>query len=184
MLNGAYWPYWRIRRRGISAALRAWGVPAGIDFQYRLERTRLLNSRHRRRSRQWPKWVRVALPHAEIYAGWNEVSIPGLQARPDGLAWGKLHGVETLFWLEVESRSFRGKDSVEKMAVRWKKAKGYADATGMHLVFVVLSLPWVREAVQEVFTDLPLTCAVITASWHRLNFGKLPYPKWGEAVFE
>ena len=84
------WPYWRIRRPGLSAALRAWGVPAGAEFGHRSERNRLLDSIHRRRSRQWPKWVSKALPHAEIYAGWSEVGIPGLKANPDALAWGRI----------------------------------------------------------------------------------------------
>lgn len=52
MWNGDHWPYWRIKRKGIVAALRAWGVPAGERFDNYLERTRLLNSIHRRRSRQ------------------------------------------------------------------------------------------------------------------------------------
>jgi hypothetical protein len=53
--------------------------------------------------RQWPKWVSKALPHADKYSGWSEVSIPGLKANPDALAWGKILDTETLFWLEVES---------------------------------------------------------------------------------
>jgi hypothetical protein len=182
--NGDYWPYWMIRRPGISAALRAWGVPAGTQFNYRLERTRLLNSRHRRRSRQWPKWLSLALPHAEIYAGWNEVSILGLRARPDALAWGKIHGAETLFWLEVETSNFSRNRLVEKTAVRWMKAKSYADAVGVHLIFVLLGMKWVRDAARVAFMDIPGNCAVISSDWHRLNFGKLPYPKWGEAVIE
>jgi hypothetical protein len=100
--EGDIWPYWRIRRPGLSVALRAWGIPSGTVFKNRLERNRLLDSVHRRRSRQWPKWVSKALPHAEIYAGWSEVGIPGLKASPDALAWGRIHGMETLFWLEVE----------------------------------------------------------------------------------
>lgn len=32
------WPYWRIRRPGLSVALRVWGVPAGAEFCYRSER--------------------------------------------------------------------------------------------------------------------------------------------------
>jgi hypothetical protein len=182
--NGDYWPYWKIRRPGISAALRAWGVPSGIRFDYRLERTRLLNSHHRRRSRQWPKWVSLALPHAEIYAGWNEVSIPEIRARPDALAWGRIHEAETLFWLEVESGAFSRNRIVEKTTVRWMKAKAYAGAVGVHLIFVLLGMPWVRDAARIAFTDIPGDCAVIISSWHRLNFGKLPYPKWGEAVVE
>jgi hypothetical protein len=182
--NGDYWPYWKIRKPGLSAALRAWGVPAGIQFDYRLERTRLLNSHHRRRSRQWPKWLSLALPHAEIYAGWNEASIIGLRARPDGLAWGTIQDRETLFWLEVESGAFSRRRMLEKTALRWMKAKGYADAAGVHLIFVLLGEPWVRKAVRMAFTDIPRNCGVIIASWHRLNFGNLPFPKWQEVVFE
>jgi hypothetical protein len=182
--NGNYWPYWKIRRSGVSAALRAWGIPAGMQFKYRLERTRLLNSYHRRRSRQWPAWVSLGLPHAEIYAGWNEVSIPGLRARPDGLAWGKLDGGETLFWLEVESGNVSWNRMVEQTAVRWAKARDYAAAAGVHLIFVLLGTPWTRRAARIAFTDVPQHCAVITSSWDKPNFGQLPYPKWGEAVIE
>lgn len=182
--NGDYWPYWKIRRLGVSTALRAWRVPVGARFDYRLERTRLLNSYHRRRSRQWPAWVSLALPHAEIYAGWNEVSIPGLRTRPDALAWGTIYGTETLFWLEVESGNVSWKRMVEQTEVRWMKAKGYAHATGVHLIFVLLGVPWVRRAARLAFTDVPQSCAVIASSWDKLNFGKLPYPKWGEVVIE
>ena len=108
----------------------------------------------------------------------------GLWARPDGLAWGKIHGVETLFWLEVESGRFTRNRLVEKTAVRWRKAKGYADAVGMHLIFALLGMPWVREAARIAFMDVPGNCAVIISSWNRLDFGELPYPKWGEVVVE
>ncbi len=178
------WPYWRIRRPGLSAALRAWGVPAGAEFGYRSERNRLLDSVHRRRSRQWPKWVSMALPHAEIYAGWSEVGIPGLKANPDALAWGKVQGYETLFWLEVESGHSSRNLILDKTTVRWLKATGYAEAVGVHLVFVFLAMPWVRDAARLAFMDVPRTCAVIVADWSRHNFGQLPFPKWGEAVVE
>lgn len=182
--NGEYWPYWKIRRPGISAALRAWGVPTGTRFNHRLERTHLLNSRHRRRSRQWPRWVSKALPHAEIYAGWSEVSIMGLRTRPDALAWGKIDGVETLFWLEVETSNAGRTRLIEKTSIRWEKAKGYANIVGVHLIFVLLGMRWVRNAARVAFTDVPPNCAVISTDWSRLNFGNLPYPKWGEAVIE
>jgi hypothetical protein len=165
-------------------ALRIWGVPAGERFDYRRERNRLLNSLHRRRSRQWPKWVSLALPHAKIYAGWNEVTIPGLDVRPDALAWGKLQNAETLFWLEVESGSVSGQRIEDLNSVRWKKATRYAKATGMQLVFVLLGQPWVRDVAQMAFTEVPPTCAVIISSWNRFDFGKLPFPKWGEVVVE
>jgi hypothetical protein len=178
------WPYWRIRRPGVSAALRTWGVPAGAEFGYRSERNRLLDSVHRRRSRQWPKWVSKALPHADIYAGWSEVGIPGLKANPDALAWGKILGVETLFWLEVESGKSSRHIILDKTTVRWLKATGYAEAVGLHLIFVFLAMPWVRDAARLAFMDVPSTCAVIVADWSRHNFGQLPFPKWGEVVVE
>jgi len=182
--NGDHWPYWKIKRQGVSAALRAWGVPAGVNFDHRLEKNRLLNSRHRRRSRQWPKWVSLALPHAEIYAGWNEVSIPGIKARPDALAWGKIDKVETLFWLEVETGSLAWWRIEEQTTIRWIKATNYAKANGVHLVFVLLGQRWVQEAARMAFTDVPPTSAAILSSWNRLSFGQLPFPKWGEVVVE
>jgi len=178
------WPYWRIRRPGLSAALRAWGVPAGAEFGYRSERNRLLDSVHRRRSRQWPKWVSKALPHAEIYSGWSEVGIPGLKANPDALAWGKIADFETLFWLEVESGKSSRNLILEKTTVRWLKATSYAEAVGVNLIFVFLAMPWVRDAARLAFLDVPKTSAVIVADWSRHNFGKLPFPKWGETVVE
>ena len=178
------WPYWRIRRPGLSAALRVWGVPAGAVFSNRSEKNRLLDSVHRRRSRQWPKWVSMAIPHAEIYAGWSEVGIPGLKANPDALAWGKLQGLETLFWLEVESGHSSKNLILDKTTVRWLKATGYAEAVGVQLVFVFLAMPWVRDAARLAFIDVPRTSAVIVADWSRQNFGQLPFPKWGEVVME
>jgi hypothetical protein len=184
MWTGKYWPYWRIRRAGISAALRAWGVPVGESFPDRLEKYRLPNSPHRSRARQWPKWVSRALPHAEIYAGWNEVSIPGLKSCPDGLAWGTIDGVETLFWLEVESSGRRVNEHRKITARRWRKAQAYAEAAGVHLIFVLLGMPSVHEKVRPALTDVTSRCAVILANWHKRNFGKLPYPRWGEVVMD
>jgi hypothetical protein len=128
--------------------------------------------------------VSKALPHAEIYAGWNEVGIPGLKANPDALAWGKLDGFETLFWLEVESGHSSKNLIFDKTTVRWLKATGYADAVGVRLVFVFLAMPWVRDAARLAFIDVPKTCAVIVADWSRQNFGHLPFPKWGETIVE
>ena len=177
-------PYWRIRRPGLSAALRAWGVPPYAQFGSRTERNRLLDSTHRRRSRQWPAWLRKALPHAEIYSGWSEVGIPQLRTNPDALAWGKLQGVETLFWLEVESGKSSRKLILDKTVTRWLKATRYARAAGVHLVFVFLAMPWVRDAARLAFIDIPPHSAVVIADWSRSNFGRLPFSKWGEVVFE
>lgn len=177
-------PYWRIRRPGLSAALRAWGIPPDAEFVRRTERNRLLDSTHRRRSRQWPAWLRKALPHADIFAGWSEVGISQLRTNPDALVWGKIHGVETWFWLEVESGKSSRKLILDKTVTRWLKATEYTRAVGVHLVFVFLAMPWVRDAARLAFADVPVHSAVIVADWGRNNFGRLPYPKWGEVVFE
>jgi len=107
-----------------------------------------------------------------------------LRANPDALAWGKLEGFETLFWLEVESGHSSRNLILDKTTVRWLKAIGYAEAVGVRLVFVFLAMPWVRSAARLAFIDVPGNCAVIVADWSRGNFGQLPFPKWGEAVVE
>jgi len=177
-------PYWKIRRPGLSAALRAWGVPPEAEFIHRKERTRLLDSPHRRWSRQWVAWLRKAYPHAKIYAGWSEVGIPNTRAYPDGLAWGKMDGVETLFWLEVESGNSSRRLILDKTGNRWWKATVYSEAVGINLVFVILAMPWVRDAARPAFTDVPPHAAVVLAGWKKKNFGQLPFTKWGEVVFE
>lgn len=177
-------PYWRIRRPGVSAALRYWGVPAGMPFNFRSERNKLRDSEHRRRSRQWPAWLKKALPHATIYAGWNEVGVPGLGANPDSLAWGEMNGVETLFWMEVESGKSSRQLILDKTVSRWQKATTYAEYLDIHLVFVFLGRSWVRSAARMAFMAVPESCAVVVADWSAKNFGQLPYPKWGEVVFE
>ena len=177
-------PYWRIRRPGVSAALRAWGVPPDSQFVGRTEKHRLFDSTHRRRSRQWPDWLRKALPHAEIYAGWSEVGISHIRANPDALVWGKMDGVETLFWLEVESGKSSRKLLLDKTISRWLKASAYANAFDVHLVFTFLAMPWVRDVARLAFMDVPSHTAVIVADWSKGNFGQLPFPKWGEVVFE
>lgn len=177
-------PYWKIKRPGVSAALRHWGVPAGIPYNFRNERNKLPDGAHRRRSRQWPTWVKKAIPHANIYAGWNEVSIPDARANPDSLAWGDINGVETLFWMEVESGKSSRQLILNKTITRWQKAVLYANYVGVHLVFAFLGMRWVRNAARLAFVDVPKSCAVVVADWSKDNFGQLPYPKWGEVTFE
>jgi hypothetical protein len=165
-------------------ALRHWGVPAGVPFEFRTERNKLPDGAHRRRSRQWPTWVKKALPHATIYAGWNEVSIPDARANPDSLAWGNINGVETLFWMEVESGKSSRQLLLEKTVKRWEKAVQYANYVDMYLVFAFLGMPWVQNAARLAFMDVPKNCAVVITDWSKANFGQLPYPKWGEVTFE
>ena len=92
--------------------------------------------------------------------------------------------METLFWLEVESGKSSRKLILDKTISRWLKAAKYADAFDVHLVFTFLPMPWVRDAARLAFMDVPAHTAVIVADWSKGNFGKLPYPKWGEVVFE
>ena len=112
------------------------------------------------------------------------ISIPGFKVRPDALAWGEIQKAETLFWLEVESGFSSAQYMYDQTALRWAKAKNYAEAAGVRLVFVLLGSQWVRQAVRIAFTDVPPSCAVILAGTKRRHFGKFPYPKWGEVVVE
>ena len=54
----------------------------------------------------------------------------------------KIYRVETLFWLEVESNNISRNRLLDKTVARWIKAKCYADAAGVHLIFVLLGMPW------------------------------------------
>ena len=107
-----------------------------------------------------------------------------MRTNPDALVWGKIHGVETWFWLEVESGKSSRKLILDKTVTRWLKAMEYTKAVGVHLVFVFLAMPWVRDAARLAFVDVPAHTAVVMADWGKDNFGRLPYPKWGELVFE
>ncbi|MEJ2710642.1 MAG: helix-turn-helix transcriptional regulator [Anaerolineales bacterium] len=169
-------PSWKIGRRGVSRALRSWGLPPGIPFPGRKERTSAAR-RHRRTARLWPAWLRRAWPWAEIWTGWSEVRLGRL--RPDALAWGELAGRETLFWLEVESGKFSREALKHKMSRRFERAWLYARCFSLPLVFALLAPPWVRRAVVKVFVSVPYEAAVILADWK--GFGDLPIPKWGLA---
>ena len=57
--------------------------------------------------------------------------------------------------------------------------RGYAKAVGVHLVFVFLAMPCVRDAARLAFTNVPPRSAVVVADWSKSNFGQLPYSKWG-----
>jgi hypothetical protein len=169
-------PVWKVRRAGLSLALRSWGLPPGIPFPARRERS-AATGRHRRTTRLWPAWLRRAWPGASVWAGWSEVALGRL--RPDALAWGKLAGREALFWLEVESGNASREALRRKTARRFEQALGYARRFSLALVFAVLSPPWVRRAVVEVFVGLPGDVAVVLADWK--EYGALPMPQWGSA---
>jgi len=168
------YPSWKIRRPGVSLALRSWGVPPGVAFPARKERSSA-RGRHRRTSRLWPAWLRRAWPLAEIWTGWSEVALGRL--RPDALAWGQLLGREALFWLEVESGNASRATLRGKTSRRFREALRYARRNSLALVFALLAPPWVRKAVLEVFAGMPGDAAVVLADWKA--FGVLPAPGWG-----
>jgi hypothetical protein len=171
------YPFWKITRRGISIAHRSWGLPPDYHFPERKEHRTPMDSRHRRTLRQWPAWLRKAWPHADIWCGWSEVHIEGLEATPDALAWGALDGNEALFWCEVESGHSAGVLIRKKISRRLAMATAYAESLKVRLVFVLLAMPWVQEAARPALAGINSTTAVITSDWRR--FGQLPVVEWG-----
>jgi hypothetical protein len=172
-----HFPVWCITRRGTSLALRSWCVPLRFSFQKRSERS-YAQGRHKRTARLWPAWLRRSWPDADIWTGWSEVSL-GQRLRPDALAWGRLEGRETLFWLEVERGSDSRAELQRKTVQRFNQAMVYARQFSVHLVFALLAPPWVRETTVQVFRNVPEMAAVVLADWK--GFGVLPVPAWGEA---
>jgi hypothetical protein len=175
--GGDAFPIWRLRRAGVSLALRSWGLPPGIPFPTRRERSSS-TGRHRRTARLWPAWLRRAWPQAEVWTGWSEVAL--WRSRPDALAWGKLSGREALFWLEVESGNASRAALRRKMARRFERALIYARRFSLDLVFALLAPPWVRRTVVEIFIQIPGDAAVVLADWKA--FGILPPPRCGSAL--
>jgi hypothetical protein len=167
-------PTWQINRRGISLSLRSWGVPAGMPFPSYKER-KLIPGRHRRTTRFWPAWLCMAWPQAEIWTGWSEVTFS--RCWPDALAWGRVDGFETLFWLEVESGHRSRNELVTILRRRFNQAIIYARRFPIRLVFVVLGQTWVQGTSAKVFLDLPHDAAVVMGDW--LTFGQLALPGWG-----
>jgi hypothetical protein len=169
---------WHLKQHGLSIALRSWGVPKGIDFKARLEKHQVqIGYRHRHIARLWSAWLKAALPQAQIWAGWSEVCIPGTSVIPDGLAWGRLHSHEVLFWLEVGDDHKSRKEITKTTRIRLNAALKYCKGTGMRLVYAQLSTPWVHDAVAEACGELPEWAAVVLGN-HRW-FGELPMIEWG-----
>ena len=169
-------PVWRVRRAGLSLALRSWSLPTGVAFPSRRERS-ASGGRHRRTARLWPAWLQRSWPQAEVWAGWSEVALGRL--RPDALAWGELLGGEALFWLEVESGNASRETLQRKTIRRFEQALLYTRCFSLCLVFTLLAPPWVRQAVVGGFVGLPGDAAVVLADWKA--FGALPVPGWGSA---
>jgi hypothetical protein len=101
----------------------------------------------------------------------------GLALRPDALTWGILSGREALFWLEVESGNASRETLRRKTALRFERTLICARSFSLSLVFALLAPPWVRQAVVEVFVQVPGDAAVVLADWKA--FGALPVPQWG-----
>lgn len=174
-------PYWQLSRSGLSYTMRRWNAPPKIDFTNRREGDSSdIRTPHRHVSRMWPTWLRSAYPKAEIWMGWSEVRIPGISVRPDALAWGRILGFETLFWLEVGD-NHKGNNEIEvDTRTRLEQALVFCRRTGVHLVYAQVSPNWVQKAAQWGITNLPDEAGVIMG--HANYFGKLPMIEWGKVM--
>jgi hypothetical protein len=174
---------WHLTRRGTSLALRSWGVPKTVTFDRKVRGERHLFhliGEHRNISRKWLAWLKAAWPHVDVWAGWAEVGIPEIRVIPDALAWGRVQGYETLFWLEVGD-DHRSRPTIEaKMKKRFHSASQLARRTGVRLVFAVLAPHWVQNAAGWAFENLPGDVAVVMGGWK--HFGELPSLEWGKVM--
>ncbi len=171
-------PLWHTRRKGLSLALQSWGVPTGTQFRSRMEdNLQQIGTKHRQIARSWPAWLKAAWPRAEIWAGWSEVRIPGFYVIPDCLAWGKIQGYETLFWLEVGDEHRSRANIINITSKRLTQAINLCRRTGARLVYTQLSRKWVREAVKWGCLGLPEDVAIVLGDWRK--FGELPMVEWG-----
>jgi hypothetical protein len=171
------YPFYRITRKGSSIALRSWGIPPDYYFPERWEFRDPADSRHRKTLRKWPVWVKKGWPHVDVWAGWSEVYLKGLDATPDALAWGIFDTYETLFWLEVESGHQSSKRISQKINRRLNQAAAFAKSTRVHVVFVLLAMPWVQKAAGPALVNIQDHVAVVTGDWN--DFGHLPVAEWG-----
>jgi hypothetical protein len=174
-------PLWHPKSRGLSLALRSWGVPTALDFKNRTEENlQQIGTPHRSISRSWSEWLRSAWPQAEIWTGWSEVRIPGISVIPDALAWGKIQGYETLFWLEVGDEHKRRDKITDITARRLNQAWELYERTGVRIVYVQLSTNWVHKAARWACVNLPKEVAVVMGN--RSKFGELPMLEWGRVT--
>jgi hypothetical protein len=171
------YPFYKITRKGNSLALRSWGIPPGYYFPERWEFRKPSDSRHRKILRKWPAWLRKAWPHTQVWTGWSEVYIKGLDATPDALAWGSFGDYETLFWLEVESGHQSSERIIQKINRRLNQASAYGKSMKLNVVFVLLAMPWVQKMAGPALVNIQDHVAVVTEDWN--NFGHLPMAEWG-----
>ena len=176
-------PLWHITRRGTSLALRSWGVPKGELFSTRARQEQflhLISGKHRRISRMWPAWLKAAWPHAEIWTAWAEVKLPKMKTIPDALAWGRIQGYESLFWLEVGDNHKSRVEIEANMRVRLRDALTLSKRTNVRVVFAFLGPKWVQDAAVWAFEKLPPEIGVVMAGWTK--FGQLPVLEWGKVM--
>ncbi|MBI5295627.1 MAG: hypothetical protein HY869_09140 [Chloroflexi bacterium] len=172
---------WHARSKGLSAALRSWGVPTGVEFTAREEENlQDVGSGHRRLARLWPAWLKSAWPRAEVWAGWSEVGLPGASVIPDALAWGRIQGYETLFWLEVGDGHKSRAEITQVTRKRLEQARKLCARSGVRLVYTQLSTPWVHESARWACVQLADEVAVVLGNWRR--FGELPVLEWGRVI--
>jgi hypothetical protein len=99
---------------------------------------------------------------------------------PDALAWGKIQGYETLFWLEVGDEHKRKDKIADITAKRLDQAWELYERTGVRLVYAQLSTNWVHEAARWACINLPKDVAVVMGNPRR--FGELPMLEWGNVI--
>ena len=172
------YPMWHPRRKGVSAALRSWGAPKRVDFSGVKElNPDKICTPHRNISRIWISWLRIAYPRAEIWTGWSEAHLPGIHVYPDALAWGRIQGYETLFWLEFGD-GHKKKEAIKRITrIRLESALKFCQVTGVRLVYAQISPKWVQKAVGAALGPLPPDMAAVMTSPRR--FGNLPTVEWG-----
>jgi len=172
-----YW-MWHPTRKGVSAALRSWGASKGVDFSSVKElNPDKICTPHRNTSRRWAAWLQSAYPLTEIWTGWTEVQLPEISVRPDALAWGRIQGFETLFWLEFGDGHKKRMDIQRITRIRLASALEFCQQTGVRLVYAQISPKWVQKAVGMALGPLPPDMAAVMTSTRR--FGKLPTVEWG-----
>jgi hypothetical protein len=105
------------------------------------------------------------------------VQLPEISVRPDTLAWGRIQGFETLFWLELGDEHKKRIDIQRTTRIRLASALIFCQQTGVRLVYTQISPQWVQKAVGLALSPLPPDVAAVMASVRR--FGKLPTVEWG-----
>jgi len=175
------YPMWHPRRKGVSIALRGWGASKGVDFSGMKELyPHFIGTPHRTNSRRWPAWLQSAYPLTEIWTGWTEVQLPETAVRPDALAWGRIQGFETLFWLELGDEHKKKVDIEGITRKRGAEALAFCRETGVRLVYAQVSPPWVKKAALWAFKNLPDDIAVVMGD--KKKYGKLPNVEWGKVT--